>query len=172
MSDFDWRQSKIVIGGAVLIVLLVVFWGYDSYRQSLQRMDRKIASVRNEMKQLDGLFKEYRQLEGVLQGLGPISRDDGTNLIATVEDAAQKARAKSSLLYVRPQPDRVREEYVEEAVDIRLDQLQLQQLVAMLYQFEKRSAQLKVKHLRVRTRFDNPDSIDAVMTLSRIKEKI
>ena len=104
--------------------------------------------------------------------MAPVNSATGAqNLIATVENASQQVGTRNQLLYVRPQPDKAREDLIEEGVEIRLEKLQLQQLVELLYQFESQKQAVKVSQLRVRTRFDNPELLDTVMTLSRFKEQ-
>lgn len=171
MSDFYREYGKFVIITVLALFALGCFWGYGSYRNTLKSLDRKASAAKAEIEQLSRLLQEYRVAATELRTLGPVSESGNDNLIATVERAAQEADARSSLIFVRPQPDRAHDGFVEEGVEIRLEQLQLQQLVALLYYFETQTQQLKVRQLRVRTRFDDPDRLDTVMTLSRVVER-
>ncbi len=173
MNGFDReKQLKYLLVGAAVVVLLGVFWGYRSYQRALVDLERKTATTRAELAQLDELLQDYRRLTFQLQDINPRQEaQEHYNLIATVENAAQQVGARSLLLYVRPQPDRVRDDLIEEGVEIRLERLRLPQLVELLYHFDSEPARLTVKQLRIRTRFDNPEELDTVMMLSRLRER-
>ena len=173
MSGFD-RDKHLKPMFAVVIGMLILagIWIYNSHQQTLNNLARKTTAANRELIELQGLLQEYRVLENKLKNMAPMNSATGAqNLIATVENASQQVGTRNQLLYVRPQPDKAREDLIEEGVEIRLEKLQLQQLVELLYQFESQKQALKVFQLRVRTRFDNPEQLDTVMTLSRFKEQ-
>jgi len=172
MGGFDReRHLKPLIAAGTLLTLLCGYWIYSSYQQALSRIETKTVIARKELSQFHAALVGYRLLEAELGNIAPhtTSASDG-NLIAKVENAAQRVGARSQLLYVRPQPDRVRGDIVEEGVEIKLEKLQLQQIVELLYQFENTQQKLTVSQLRIRPRFDTPEQLDIVMTLSHFKE--
>ncbi len=173
MGSFEpEKHLKPLIAAVMLILLLGGGWIYTSHQQRLERLDRQIIAAQNDLAQLSGSLQEYLALEQQLQKLKPEgSAAAQRNLISTVEDATQQISARSQLIYVRPQPDKTREGLTEEGVEIKLEKLQLHQLVELLYQFDRSEQILKVAQLRVRTRFDNPELLDTSITLSRYREK-
>lgn len=171
MSGFDREKHlRPLLIAALALLLLCGFWLYNSHQQALHKLERKASAAREELAQLQQSIREYRELESKLQQLSPQSAA-ATNLITTVESATQQVGARSQLLYVRPQPDKVRADLIEEGVEIKLEKLFLSQLVELLYQLESVQQQLQVSQLRIRTRFDNPEQLDTVMVLSRFREK-
>lgn len=172
MTQFDREKHlKPLLLGGIALLLLAGFWIYSSHQQALQRLERKTAAAHEELARLQESLREYRQLENRLRQIGSGQDAGNATLIAAVESATQQIGARSQLLYVRPQPDKVRDDLIEEGVEIKLERLLLNQLVELLYQFEAAKQRLNVSQLRVRTRFDNPEQLDMVMTLSRFKEK-
>jgi len=172
MGGFEQEKHlKPLLAALLVLLLLCLGWAYTSHQQQLERFDRKIESARNELMQLNVSLQEYLQLELQLQKLKPKRSSTQNNLISTVENATEKVSARSQLSYVRPQPDKTRDDLTEEGVEIKLEKLQLHQLVELLYQFDQSDQVLKVSQLRVRTRFDNPEQLDTLMTLSRFREK-
>ncbi len=172
MSGFEREKHlKPLIAGTIILLLLGGILVYNSYRQSLARLDRKIVSTRKELVQLQSSLQEYRLLETKLRGLKhQNSAAAGHNLITSVENAAEKIGARSQLVYVRPQPDKTHDDLLEEGVEIRLVKLQLHQLIELLYQFEQSAQRLRISQLRIRTRFDDREKLDASMILSRFRE--
>ena len=173
MSGFDREKHlrPLLIGGVALL-LLSAFLLYSNHQQTLQRLERQATAARSELANFQTSLAEYRSLESKLGQVGMESPAGGAlNLIAAVENATQQIGARSQLLYVRPQPDKVRDDLIEEGVEIKLERLQLNQLVELLYQLESVQKGLKVSQLRVRTRFDNEAQLDVIMVLSRFREK-
>ena len=171
MSGFDREKHlRPLLIAALALLLLCGFWLYNSHQQSLHKLERKASAAREELAQLQQSIREYRELESRFQQLSPQSAA-ATNLITTVESATQQVGARSQLLYVRPQPDKVRADLIEEGVEIKLEKLFLSQLVELLYQLESTQQQVQVSQLSIRTRFDNPEQLDTVMVLSRFREK-
>lgn len=173
MGGFEREKHlKPLIAAGLMLVLLGCGWLYGSHLQRLDRFQRKIEAARTELTQLSISLREYRELEGRLQKLKPQGgAAPQRNLISTVEDATEQIAARSQLIYVRPQADKTREDLIEEGVEIKLEKLQLHQLVELLYRFEQNAQMLRVAQLRVRTRFDNPEQLDTSITLSRFREK-
>lgn len=172
MSGFEREKHlKPLIAGCLALLLIGGILTYNSYQQSLENLERKIAGAQSELTKLQNSLEEYRALDAHLQKLKRESNSTvGRNLITTVEDAAERIDARSQLVYVRPQPDKNHEDLTEEGVEIRLVKLQLHQLVELLHQFEQVGQRLKVTQLRVRTRFDNSELLDTSMILSRFRE--
>ncbi|NCO50616.1 MAG: hypothetical protein GW875_00770 [Deltaproteobacteria bacterium] len=172
MSGFDRdKHLRPLLLGLVGLALLSLGWAYSGYRQSLTRLERQTRAATVELAAFEAALADYRQSEAQLkrQQLAGGGQSD-VSLISTVETATQQIDARSQLIFVRPQPDKARDGLVEEGVEIKLEKLKLSQLVELLYQFEKSQGQMRVSQLRLRTRFESPDLLDAVMILSRLKE--
>ena len=88
------------------------------------------------------------------------------SLFSFIEATEAQVASKENLVYMRPQPSVDQNEFREESVEIKLEKIRLDQLVQLLYEIESANAFLKVKTLRVKTRFDNKSELDAVMTIS------
>ncbi len=172
MGRFEREQHlKPLLAAVTALLILCGSWLYVGHKNRLERLDRKIVAARTELSNLRVSLQEYRALAARLQKLAPEkTAASGQNLITVVEGAVEQIGARNQLIYVRPQPDQKREDLTEEGVEIRLEKLQLHQLVQLLYQFEQSQQMLKTSQMRVKTRFDNPELLDAVMTLNRFRE--
>jgi hypothetical protein len=165
------RHLKPLVAGGLALLLLGTAWLYSLHQQRLTQLDRQISAARSELTELGQNLQEYHQLENQLRRMRPPGNTGNSNLITTVENAAERVGARSQLIYVRPQPDKTRDDLIEEGVEIKLEKMQLHQLVELLFQFDKSGPQLNVSQLRVRTRFDNPEQLDTSIILSQLKEK-
>ena len=172
MSWFDPdKHLRPLIALGLTLVFLGAFLAWDGYSRMLENLDRKIAASRKDIVKFGEEVGKYRALESQLRAMSTSTRGAGADsLISTVENAADRINARSQLLYVRPQPDKPHDGIVEEGVEIRLEKLQLDQLVELLHLFEQTGRSLRVSQLRIRTRFDNPEQLDTSMILSRFRE--
>lgn len=172
MGSFEREKHlKPLVAGIVVSLLVCCVWAYSSYQQALERLDRRIMSTERELSQFDDYLQDFRELESRLRKLKPgQTKGAGQNLISTVEDATERIAARSQLIYVRPQPDKNRDGLTEEGVEIKLEKLQLPQLVELLYRFDQVVPPLRVSQLRLRTRFESADQLDTAMLLSRFRE--
>lgn len=173
MGSFEQEKHlKPLVAGIVVLVLIFGIWTYSSYRQTLARLDRKIVATEKDMAQFNDYLQEFRELQSSLQKLKPRQTTGARkNLISTVEAATDQIAARNQLIYMRPQPDKSRDGLTEEGVEIKLEKLRLSQLVELLYRFDRVVPPLRVSQLRLRTRFENPEQLDAAMLLSRFSEK-
>jgi general secretion pathway protein M len=172
MSGFDRdKHLRPLLLCALGLLLLVLVWACTGYQQALDRLERQTRGAITELVEFEAALSDYRQLEAQLKSRQVAGGDQSeVSLISTVETATQQIGARSQLIYVRPQPDKVRDGLIEEGVEIKLEKLKLSQLVELLYQFEKSQGRMRIAQLRSRTRFESPDLLDAVMILSRLKE--
>lgn len=155
------------LGGAVAVLLLLVFGLIAPYRDSLARLDAGIDTRRRQLAQVQQLKQEYQILQrqaGEVEAL--LARSGGFSLFSFVESAAGQIAGKENLTYMRPQPPVTHEGVREESVEIRVEKVRLEQVVRLLYAVENTDALVQVKSLRLRNRFDDKSKLDAVLTIA------
>jgi general secretion pathway protein M len=95
-----------------------------------------------------------------------LAKGENFSLFSFVEAITAQAATKENLVYMRPQPVSVQEDFKEESVEIKLERIRLDQLVRLLYEIDAANAYLQVKNLRIKTRFDDQSQLNAVLTIS------
>jgi general secretion pathway protein M len=160
-------RNALLIGlGAVLIALF--YLGIVSpYQSAIARLDSQIASRQRQLQEVQVLRQRYLSLQGELtqaERRGVSNRN--FSLFSFVENLTGQIASRENLVYMRPQPVAVKDEYKEESVEIKLEKIALDQLVRILYQIDTADAFLQVKNLRLKIRFDNKAQLDAVLTIS------
>lgn len=161
------ERLALIVGGLVVLVTLVVLGVILPYRAALDRLDTRIASRQQQAQEILELRQEYLLLQRQLaeaETRAAKSRD--FSLFSFIETAAGQVAGKENLVYMRPQAGASQDGIREEAVEVKLEKVKLDQLVRFLYAVESTDAPLQVKSLRVRTRFDDRSQLDAVMTIS------
>ncbi|PLX94692.1 MAG: hypothetical protein C0621_04985 [Desulfuromonas sp.] len=87
-------------------------------------------------------------------------------LLTTVEELIDRNAAKENLVYMRPQPSSSLEGLREEAVEIKIEKMPLEEIVRLLHAVENHRALLRIKNLRLKTRFDDKTLFDAVFAVA------
>jgi general secretion pathway protein M len=66
---------------------------------------------------------------------------------------------------MQPQGPAAVQGYQETAVDLRLDGVQLPQLLALLVALEQAPYEVQVRHLQIKPKYDNPVNLDASLRI-------
>ena len=160
------RERMIVsVGGIVVFASLVFLLIVDPLIETMDRLDRQIGKKQREGGELAVLGADYAAKRARLANAEkrmPAS-DAGFSLLAFIEEAANAAHIRERIAGMQPQEQTLSQGYHETAVDLRLDGVQLPDLMALLLAIEQAPYELQVRHLQVRPKFDNPVNLDATV---------
>lgn len=160
-------RMTLAIGGSLALVLLLVFGIIAPYRDSLARLDSRIDSRRQQLAEVEQLKLEYQSMQRQAAEVETeLARSSDFSLFSFVESAAGQIAGRENLSYMRPQAGATQDGVREEAVEIRVEKVQLEQVVRLLHAVESADALVRVKSLRLKNRFDDKTRMDAVLTIS------
>jgi type II secretory pathway component PulM len=162
----SWREQLVIGWGAVIVIgLLVYMFAVDPLLQKMTMLDRLIPQKQKELEQLTRLQEEYGRLKGrVDQNVRSLAAD--FSLSTFVEKTVLEKVGKPHLAGIKPQPELPFENYEEVAVEVRLEQVTLAQVVAFLSGLEQAPQRLRTKRLEIKSRFNEPDLLDAAITVA------
>jgi len=162
----SWREQLVLGWGVVIAVgLLLYMAAIDPLVQKMAMLDRLIPQKQKELEQLNRLREDYGRLKGrVDEDVRSLATD--FSLSTFVEKTVLERMGKSHLAGIKPLPDLPFENYQEVAVEVRLEQVTLGQLVAFLSGLEQAPQRLRAKRLEVKSRFNEPDLLDAAITVA------
>jgi len=157
----------IVVGASLLFVLVV-----DPLMAILDRSERQAHRKEKELRELAALGQEYRakyaRLERVERRMP--AAEQHFSLVAFLEEAANSALVRERITGMQPQVQTLSQGYQETAVDVRLESIQLPELLGLLVAIDQAPYALQVRHLQIRPKFDNPVILDAtIRVLSHAK---
>ncbi|MCC6141001.1 MAG: type II secretion system protein M [Nitrospira sp.] len=160
------RERMILSAGGIVVVASMLFLLIvDPLLASMDRLDRQAAKKQREGNELAALGADYASKRGRLtraEQRMPVT-DGGFSLLAFMEEAATQAHVRERIAGMQPQVQALAQGYQETAVDLRLDGVQLPDLMALLLAIDQAPYDLQVKHLQVRPKFDNPINLDATV---------
>lgn len=160
------RERTIVLAGGIVFGLSLLFvLIVDPLLDRLDRLDRQEVRKRKDLAELTVLGQAYLVKRDRLAKAE--SRMPGTDsrfsLLTFMEEAATTAHVRERITGMQPQQQTLAQGYEETAVDLRLDGIQLPDLLALLVAIDQAPYDLHVRHLQIRPKFDNPVNIDATV---------
>lgn len=167
----DWWQaldgrSRLWIGYAV-IALLAAAVGWSALSVRVQALEKKRVAreaVLKELLPLKVAYQSARQSSDQLRGrLAALRPDDSPAKI--IDDIGIKGKS----VKIVPLKGEERGGFSEDAADIRIDALTLNEAVNLIYRLEKGSRPLVVKKCNLRVRFDDPSRSDLTLTLALLR---
>ncbi len=158
------------IAATVLSVLAVYNFVWDPLQSSQVALSRRIASKEKDLAAIRRQRNQYlllkRQMEAS-QAAGS-ETDPNFNLFAYVQTAITQAVSKEHITSMNPSSKAVAE-YQEQLVEIKLQQISLQQLTDLLYRVEKGEHPLRFSRVNIKKRFQDIYNFDVTATVSILK---
>lgn len=164
-QDLDSRTR--LWSGYALIVLLAAAVGWSALNDRVQALEMKRSareSVLKELLQLKVLFQSARQSSDQLNGrVASLRPDDSPAKI--IEDIGIKGKS----IKIVPLKSEERSGFTEDAADIRIEGLTLNEAVNLMYRLEKGSLPLVIKKSNLRVRFDDPSRCDLSLIMALLR---
>jgi general secretion pathway protein M len=169
LVDFLNRLSRrermiLTVGGAVVLGFAV--WGlYGTAAWYHDRMTTLDRLTQEKLQDRVALLKLKREYLGLKEQIGRVEArltgDKGSfSLLSYLESLAGKLGLRNNIANMRPQPPSEVEGYREVGVEVTLQKVTLEQAVRILSSIESADHLIRIKQLRMKTKFADPQFID------------
>jgi general secretion pathway protein M len=153
--------------GYALIVLLAVAVGWSALTSKVAVLEKKRTAremILKEILPLKVAYQAARQSSDVLTGrMASLKSDDSPAKI--IEEIGIKGKG----IKIAPVKGEDRRGVIEDAAEIRIDGITLNEAVNLIYRLEKGGRPVTIKKCNLRTRFDDPSRCDLIMTVALLK---
>lgn len=167
INNLSTREKYILAFGGVFVGAVLLYLGIIApFRTKLDLLERKIAAGRSQLEQSVRLQQEYQLLERQVRQISALQKDSSAGLLSFIENQVQRAAGRDKLVAMRPMAPVRHDAMIEEAVDIKLERITLQQMVTLLQHLEQARRPLRVKTLDLKVRFENRSLFDAALIIS------
>jgi general secretion pathway protein M len=150
-----------------MIALLAAAVGWSMLNDRVQTLEKKRAArevVLKDLLPLKAIYQSARQSSDQLKGqVASLRPDDSPAKI--IEDIGIKGKS----VKIVPLKGEERSGFTEDAADIRIDGITLNEAVNLLYRLEKVSRPLILKKSNLRVRFDDPSRCDLMLVLALLR---
>jgi type II secretory pathway component PulM len=167
------RERLFVIGaGAAVLLALLFMLVIDPMLAHSARLDQQIIKAQRDLQDLRTLQREYQRQKSILDDVNAqLKRQKNFSIFSRLEELAGQTGVRSSLLYIKPAVSTPSDAYEEEAVEIKLENVTLEQLTNYLYQIENSPQFMKIKRLYIKPRSDNRQILSAIFRVSTFTPK-
>lgn len=174
ISRLNKREMTFVLTGIAVLFLVIIYLVIISpYRNALSRLDQQVEVRTRQLEDVKllrvrytELRKNVRQVERLLD-----SRRDFSSL-TFIEALIKEVSGRESLTSMRPQPLVPRGQFAIEPVEIKLENVDLKQVLELLWAIEGAEMPMQVKNLYLKQRFDDTSRLDATMTITALRRPI
>jgi general secretion pathway protein M len=167
-QHFSQRERLIVsAGGAMVAAALVFLLIIDPLMATIDKLDRQARRKAKDSQELALVAQEYVIKQARIAKLEQRmpSPPAQFSLLAFMEEATTATQIRDRIVGMQPQAPIVIQGYQETAVDLRLDGVSLPQLLALLVAIEQAPYDVRVHHLQMKPKYDNPVNLDATLKI-------
>ena len=172
-SSRSQREQRLLVGCAIFVSVFCLWWAIDTILSNYNALDTKIAVNQEELKKIDLLRSQHmetkRQLDAVKKKIKQMPRD--FSVISYIEKLADEENIRENIGSQKPKKPSLNDNYEENSVEIQMNNIKLSKLVNFIHKIENSGHLLKVKRLRMKTRYDDRDLLSVTMMVTTYKEK-
>jgi type II secretion system (T2SS) protein M len=162
-------RERLLLGAATVSLVIISLYSFvweplDSGREQLaRRITQREKELSDMQRQRDAYLQLMRQLEA---NKGIFENDANFNLLAYLQTTISQAIPREHVASMNPSTKNRGAEYTEQLVEIKLTQIELPQLVDLLYRVEKGEHALRFSRLQVKKRVNDVHHFDVSATIS------
>jgi general secretion pathway protein M len=165
------REIWFLLGGGGVLLLLLAGASLPSL-QTQAGYAQRIEQKQLEVEQARQVQQQLRQVAaGVRERQAKLAQHETGSAFALVEATTLRLGCRDNLAAIRPQSPTSREGVRVEPLELRFENISLEQLTRLLEAFEGAEMLLNVRSLKVRRRFNDPAGLDAVLTLEALQRE-
>lgn len=173
VSEITERDRYILFGCLGIFAAVLIYLTVFSFTSAVSSLEKKVLVLENDLQRVSELKTEYVISSKRLKQLIKENPKQGP-LISTVEKILLEENVDRKKFSIKDRNKRnkdTEEIYNEKSVDVTIKQIPLGKMIDVLYAFQSKTSYLKVKGLRVRTRFDSSNSVDLSFRVSTFEFK-
>jgi general secretion pathway protein M len=158
-----------VVAGTVVMALGLLFaFVLDPLLDEATALDRQHNKKHRDYEELVRIEAQHRELRDRLTLIEQrLARGSGSfSVLAFLEETAVATGIRDQIVGMQPQPVTEVAGYQENAVEMRLDGLQLPQLLALVGAIDEAPALVEIKRLQVVPRYDSPHLLQVTIRIS------
>ncbi len=160
------RKDAYIIIASCLVPLFILIGGYTAVSR-YSAMKRTVAVKEASLRRFKSLEEEYLIKRSRLDSLtrkAPLTAGDSA--VSLLEDTAKAIGINERVTSLKPLSEKQTSGYIEKEAEIKVEGIDLNQLVNFLYQIEANRFLLVTKEFSAKSRFDDPELLDIRLKVS------
>lgn len=164
------REQLMTIVLVCAVLGMAVGWTSYFISKDLSNRELRLADKRKKLGELLALKGDYqRRLADQKRIADQIRKNNGVRLLSYIEDVSAKASIELGNATERSGEPTGSDLLKEEAAEVTIRKVSMDRLHKFLDEMEKGNQLVKIRRLKVKTRFDDPKLLDATVTIGTLK---
>jgi len=170
ITEIDRRRLFILLGGISFVIVFLLSGNivFKKYRE----LEKSILAKKKEMLNFVQLKEEYLREKDKFdyaerRALSPRGMESP---ITILEEIGIRAGIKEKIIMLKPLEEEMEKGYLERGVNVKIDGIDLNQLINFLYIIKNNKALLLINGFSMKSRFDNPNLLDVDISLAVINK--
>jgi type II secretory pathway component PulM len=166
-------RERILLGLLAVTTLAIGTYSliWEPMQENRALLEGRIEKAERDLNDIHRTRDEYyRLMRSIEANQASISKEDPNfNLFSYLQNTVTKAVSRDRITSMNPTTQEMNEEFQKELVEIKLSQVNLEQLVAIVYSIEKGEHPLRFSRLQIKKRRDDIYNFDVTATVSLLK---
>jgi hypothetical protein len=164
------REQVMVLFMIVAFIGMVLGFGGYFVSKDLSSKRKRIAAKMEKLNEIAQLRGDYqRRLAEQKRLADEVRRNKETRILSYLEGLSQRANIELKNASERQGEATGSDQVKEEAAEVMIQNVSLDRLYEFLRQIEEGNRLVKVRRLKIKTRFDNKEMLDANVTVGTFK---
>lgn len=164
------REQLLVLLMSLTICGMILGFGGYLVNRDLGRREARIAAKVGKLNEIGELRSDYkRRLAEQNRVAAEVRKNNNVRLLSYLENLATEANLTLKGASERQGEITGSDAVKEEAAEVRIDDVSLDRLYDFLRRIEEGNQLIKVRRLKIKTRFDDKEMLDASVTVGTFK---
>lgn len=174
LNKLEKREKRVILFGTIFLICFALFhFAVSPLLQARKQTQKSLIQKTEDIKKIHQLQDEYRKFQN--QSLDIQSRlqkrSPSFTLFSFIEERATKAKVKQQINSMTPSTSEGEGPLHEARVDLKLEQISLQQLVEFLQQIESPDDAVVIKRISIQENSKEEGTLDVVMQIITFTQK-
>ncbi len=164
IRSISTREKVFLLSGGIFLTIVIGYnWVLSPFVERMRVLDRLVSQKEANLKQIVELRGEYLRLQKDLSTIEEklARKKEDFSLLSYLEKIAADQNIRTNITSMKPQASPLLDGYRETSVEVKIEKTTLDQIVSLLTSIEDSPYLLKVKRLYLKTRFADPQYLDA-----------
>ncbi len=168
IDRLEKREKYILLFGVFFVLGFIVLQAMVlPYVEARQTMTRSLSRNESELVDIQLLRQEYLELKSRQGDIEKrlTKRTPGFSLFSFLEEQASATKVKSSVTYMKPTANEIDEGFNESIVEMKMERVTLDQLVAFLVKIESEEKIVSIQRISIQENGQEEGLLDTVLSI-------
>lgn len=168
IDRLEKREKYILLFGVFFVIGFIILQAMVlPYVEARQTMTRSLSRNESELVDIQLLRQEYLELKSRQGDIEKrlTERTPGFSLFSFLEEQAAATKVKNSVTYMKPSANEIDEGFNESIVEMKMERVTLDQLVAFLVKIESEEKIVSIQRISIQENGQEEGLLDTVLSI-------